>query len=232
MNYWLIVPAAGKGKRFGGQLPKQYLRLGQSTVMQTTLDRLSTLAAIKQIIVPIHPEDDIAKNLTYQYPQKIRFVTGGAERADSVLAGLEAIKTEAQPDDWVLVHDVARPCVRLTDIQNMFTQLFDDEVGGILAAPVRDTIKQASDDGQNHIIATVPRQQLWQAFTPQMFRFDIIYQALSHALAQQNMVTDEASAVELLGFKPRLINGALDNLKITYPEDLLLAEFLIRQQTT
>lgn len=232
MSYWLIVPAAGKGKRFGGQLPKQYLRLGQSTVMQTTLDRLSTLADIKQIIVPIHPEDDIAKNLTYQYPDKIRFVSGGAERADSVLAGLEAIKTEAQPDDWVLVHDVARPCVRLTDIQNMFTQLADEQVGGILAAPVRDTIKQATDDGKNHIIATVPRQQLWQAFTPQMFRFDIIYQALKQALAQQHIVTDEASAVELLGLKPRLISGALDNLKITYPEDLLLAEFLIRQQTT
>lgn len=232
MSYWLIVPAAGKGKRFGGQLPKQYLCLGQKTVMQTTLDRLSILAEIKQIIVPIHPEDDIAQTLSYQYPEKIRFVTGGAERADSVLAGLAVIKTQANDDDWVLVHDVARPCVRLSDIQKMFIELAQDEVGGILAAPVRDTIKQAANDGQNHIIATVPRQQLWQAFTPQMFRFGIIYQALSQAFAQQKNVTDEASAVELLGLKPRLINGALDNLKITYPEDLLLAEFILRQQIT
>lgn len=232
MNYWLIVPAAGKGTRFGGQLPKQYLSLGQKTVMQSTLDRLSTLAEIKQIIVPIHPEDQIAKTLRYQFPEKVCFVTGGAERADSVLAGLEAIKTKAHSEDWVLVHDVARPCVRLNDIRQMFRLLAEDKVGGILAAPVRDTIKQAANDGQNHIIATVPRQQLWQAFTPQMFRFDIIYQALSQALAQKNIVTDEASAVELLGLKPRLINGALDNLKITYPEDLLLAEFILRQQAT
>ena len=232
MSYWLIVPAAGKGKRFGGQLPKQYLSLGQSTVMQTTLNRLSTLSEITQIIVPIHPEDDIAQTLTYQNPEKIRFVNGGAERADSVLAGLEAIKTQTKPDDWVLVHDVARPCVRLADIRLMFTQLATDTVGGILAAPVRDTIKQSADNGENHIIATVPRQQLWQAFTPQMFRFDVIYQALTQALLQNHLVTDEASAVELMGLKPRLITGALDNLKITYPEDLLLAEFLIRQQTT
>lgn len=231
MSYWLIIPAAGKGSRFGGDVPKQYLLLGQNTVIQTTLNRLATLADIRQIIVPLHKDDNIAPHLSYQQPHKIRFIAGGAERADSVLAGLEAIKTQAHEDDWVLVHDVARPCVRLSDIQKLINTLKDDTIGGILAQPVRDTIKQ-SNNAKNHIIATVPRQHLWQALTPQMFRFGLLYQALKQAKKQQQVVTDEASAIEFLGYQPTLVLGSYDNLKITYPEDLLLAEFLIRQQNT
>lgn len=231
MNYWLIVPAAGTGRRFGAELPKQYLPLMDSTVMQCTLNRLSQLSMIEQIIVPIHAQDTLATQLTYEQPKKLHFVIGGAERADSVLAGLEAIADHAQADDWVLVHDVARPCVRLSDIEKLIQSVADDTIGGILAVPVRDTIKQAAMT-HSHIIATVPRQQLWQAFTPQMFRFSVLYQALKQAKLQQLVVTDEASAVELLGYQPKLITGSHDNLKITYPADLLLAEYLLGQQTT
>ncbi len=230
MNYWLIVPAAGTGRRFGAELPKQYLPLMDSTVMQCTLNRLSQLSMIEQIIVPIHAQDTLATQLNYQQPNKIRFVVGGAERADSVLAGLKAIADHAQANDWVLVHDVARPCVRLSDIEKLIQSVADDTIGGILAVPVRDTIKQAAMT-HSHIIATVPRQQLWQAFTPQMFRFGVLYQALIQAQQQNYLVTDEASAVEALGHHPQLILGAHDNIKITYPEDLQLAEFLLRQQT-
>ena len=229
LNYWLIVPAAGKGQRFGSHIPKQYLPLLGHTVMECTLNRLSLVPQIRQIIVPIHAQDNTAHSLNFSHREKMIFCEGGAERADSVLAGLETIAARANANDWVLVHDVARPCVRLSDIQNLIHQLQDDAVGGILAHPVRDTIKQADD--KNHIIATVPRQQLWQAFTPQMFRFSILYQALKQAKQQQLVVTDEASAVELLGYQPKLIIGSHDNLKITYPADLLLAEYLLGQQT-
>jgi 2-C-methyl-D-erythritol 4-phosphate cytidylyltransferase len=230
LNYWLIVPAAGKGQRFGSHIPKQYLPLLGHTVMECTLNRLSLVPQINQIIVPIHPQDNTAQTLNFTHRSKIVFCEGGAERADSVLAGLDAIASQAHANDWVLVHDVARPCVRLSDIQNLINTLQHDPIGGILAHPVRDTIKQAND--KNHIIATVPRQQLWQAFTPQMFRFSVLYQALKQAKLQKLVVTDEASAVELLGYQPKLITGSHDNLKITYPADLLLAEYLLGQQTT
>ncbi|MCB1673434.1 MAG: 2-C-methyl-D-erythritol 4-phosphate cytidylyltransferase [Pseudomonadales bacterium] len=228
MNYWLIVPAAGKGQRFGSHIPKQYLSLQNKTVMECTLNRLSQLTQISQIVVPIHPQDTTACTLSFENPKKITFCEGGVERFDSVLAGLEHIAAQANVDDWVLVHDVARPCVRLEDIQKLIVELQHEPVGGILAHPVRDTIKQAN--ANSHIIATVPRQDLWQALTPQMFRFDVLYQALKHAKQQQMVVTDEASAVELLGYQPKLVIGSHDNLKITFPSDLLLAQYILEQQ--
>lgn len=230
----MIVPAAGTGRRFGSDIPKQYLPLCGSTVMQCTLNRLSALELICNIVVPVNADDSLAASLAFQYPEKLAFVTGGAERADSVLAGLNALHGQAADDDWVLVHDVARPCVRLSDIEKLIATLQHDEVGGILANPVRDTIKQAaigSPDSQNpNIENTVPRSRLWQALTPQMFRFGLLHRALTEAQQQQSLVTDEASALELLGYQPRLVAGAHDNLKITYPEDLALAEYLLRQQ--
>ncbi len=228
MNYWLIVPAAGKGQRFGSHIPKQYLPLQNKTVMECTLNRLCQLRQICQIVVPIHPHDTIASTLSFENPQKISFCEGGTERFDSVLAGLEYIAAQARADDWVLVHDVARPCVRLNDIQKLILELQNETIGGVLAHPVRDTIKQANAD--SHIIATVPRQYLWQALTPQMFRFTVLYQALKNAKQQKLIVTDEASAVELLGYQPKLVLGAHDNLKITFPSDLLLAQYILEQQ--
>jgi 2-C-methyl-D-erythritol 4-phosphate cytidylyltransferase len=225
----MIVPAAGSGRRFGSAIPKQYLPLLGQTVMQCTLDRLGALNQISKIVVPVNASDQLAASLQYQYRHKLAFVAGGAERADSVLAGLEALKGQASDEDWVLVHDVARPCVRLSDIERLMAELATHAVGGILANPVRDTIKQSAV-ASPEIVATVLRSQLWQALTPQMFRFGLLYQALVQAGQQQALVTDEASALELLGYQPRLVAGAHDNLKITYPEDLALAEYLLRQQ--
>ncbi len=229
MNYWLIVPAAGAGRRFGSETPKQYLPLMGRTVIQCTLNRLSLLEDVEKIIVPINPDDHHAHQLSYQFPSKLSFVAGGIERADSVQAGLNALQGLAQPDDWVLVHDVARPCVRVSDIEQMIVELANDEVGGVLANQMTDTIKRSAVDG-NRIIATVPRGELWQALTPQMFRYGLLQQALARAKKYKVTVTDEASAVEALGYQPKLINGATDNIKITYPADLAIAEYLLRHQ--
>lgn len=221
-----VVPAAGAGRRFGSEIPKQYSMIAGKTVMQWTLDLLGSLPAITVIMVPVAAEDDTARRLSYLYPDKIRFTTGGRERADSVLAGLNALK--AEPDDWVLVHDVARPCVPAKDIQRLLAEAGQDAVGGILAQPVRDTLKRAVA-GAARIAETVPREAMWQAQTPQLFRFGLLRDALAQALAAGVAVTDEASALEWRGYSPLLVPGSPCNVKITWPEDLILADYLLSQ---
>lgn len=226
MRLWAVVPAAGKGLRAGGNLPKQYLPLNGSTVIQCTLDRLCALP-LEAIIVPVAPDDERAAALSYRDPGLIRFVRGGAERADSVLAGLEFIADRAVDDDWVLVHDVARPCVRIEDIENLLQQVASHPAGGLLANRVRDTMKRARGD---EVAETVPRDQLWHALTPQVFRYALLRDALRAALSDGVAVTDEAQAVERQGEHPLLVEGARDNLKITWPEDLQMAEAFLRLQ--
>ena len=166
--------------------------------------------------------------MPYARPERLRFVPGGAERMDSVLAGLRALRERGAADsDWVLVHDVARPLLRPSDVRHLLQVLMDDPVGGILANPVRDTMKRGGADG---IEATVARDNLWHALTPQLFRLGPLAHALEAALADAAVVTDEASAMERLGHRPRLIEGARDNLKITFPDDLALAEALLAEQ--
>ncbi|MES2909163.1 MAG: 2-C-methyl-D-erythritol 4-phosphate cytidylyltransferase [Pseudomonadota bacterium] len=223
-----VIPAAGVGKRFGAGMPKQYLQLAGRCIQQHTLDRLCAMTAISQIVVAISNEDTRAQALPYAYPQRLRFVSGGCERMDSVLAGLRALRESGAADsDWVLVHDVARPLLRPADVRHLLTVLADDPVGGILANPVRDTMKRGDADG---IAATVMRDNLWHALTPQMFRLGELTHALEAALAAAAIVTDEASAMERLGHRPRLIEGARDNIKITFPDDLALAEALLAEQ--
>ena len=223
-----VIPAAGVGKRFGADVAKQYLQLAGRSIQQHTLDRLSAITEISQIVVAISAEDALARALPYARPERLRFVVGGAERMDSVLAGLQALCDGGAADsDWVLVHDVARPLLRPADVRHLLTTLADDPVGGILANPVRDTMKRGSADG---IEATVARDNLWHALTPQMFRLGALTHALEAALADAAVVTDEASAMERLGHHPRLIEGARDNIKITFPDDLALAEALLAEQ--
>jgi 2-C-methyl-D-erythritol 4-phosphate cytidylyltransferase len=226
MALWCVVPAAGRGLRVGGDLPKQYLPLNDRTVIQCTLDRLSQLPT-EAIIVPVAADDARAGVLEYRDAALIRFVTGGAERADSVLAGLEAIAHQAAEDDWVLVHDVARPCVRLDDIEQLLAAIAAHPVGGLLANRVRDTMKRGNGD---EVAETVSRDHLWHALTPQVFRFGLLREALQAARTAGIIVTDESQALELRGEKPLLVEGARDNLKITYPEDLQLAEAFLRLQ--
>jgi 2-C-methyl-D-erythritol 4-phosphate cytidylyltransferase len=228
MRYWCVVPAAGAGRRFGAAIPKQYLPLAGATVMQHCLDRLAGFSLFQRIVVAVAADDDRAAQLDYQALQKIRFVEGGRERADSVLAGLDALAGIAADDDWVLVHDVARPCVRLTDILRLIEHAGAHPVGGILANRVRDTMKRS--DQHDDILATVPRDDLWHALTPQMFRYGLLRQSLREALAAGTVVTDEASALESRGLRPCLVEGARDNIKITFPEDLTLAGLFLAAQ--
>lgn len=228
MPFHAVIPAAGVGKRFGGALPKQYFRLADQCVQTHTLNRLAAMPELTQLVVAISAEDARAQQLPYDQPQRLRFTIGGSERMDSVLAGLNALRAAgAGATDWVLVHDVARPLVRPADIRQLMLTLADDPVGGVLAAPVRDTMKRGSANG---IVATVDREQLWHAFTPQMFRLDALRQALLAAQSDHALVTDEASAMERLGWQPKLVEGARDNIKITFPEDLALAELLLAEQ--
>ena len=225
-RHWAVLPAAGSGSRFGGDTPKQYLRLGTQLVIQHSINRLCRQVPLAACVVSLSIGDDVAQTLVYEQPGCLRFVTGGAERMDSVLAGLEALSAEAAPDDWVLVHDAARPCLAPNDLRCLLQRLADEPVGGILAIPVADTLKLAGAGQQ--VLRTVSRDHLWQAQTPQMFRFGLLQQALEAGI--DGNITDEASAIERLGLRPLLVNGSRHNIKITYPGDLPFAEWVLQQR--
>ncbi|HMV40236.1 MAG: 2-C-methyl-D-erythritol 4-phosphate cytidylyltransferase [Proteobacteria bacterium] len=220
-----IVPAAGVGRRMGAAIPKQYLPLAGRCVLEHTLERLLAEPRIERIVVALGPEDGWWPGLKLSDPARIRRVNGGTERADSVLNGLRALEGLAGTDDWALVHDAARPCLAAEDLARLFTALADDPLGGLLAVPVRDTMKRAAADGC--VEHTVERERLWHALTPQMFRYGRLRDALEAAAAAGAVITDEASAIERAGLRPRLVEGRADNLKITRPEDLALAAFFL-----
>ncbi len=226
-RHWALVPAAGIGKRMGSAVPKQYLPLAGRPVITHALATLLAHPRLAGVVVAIGAEDEwwptVAAELTAVKP--LRVVTGGAERCHSVLNGLEALRERAALTDWVLVHDAARPCLAAEDLDRLFTELVDDPVGRLLAVPVRDTLKQA--DATGRVAATVDRSRLWHALTPQMFRLGMLHEALDAALTRGLLVTDEAAAMEAAGYAPRLVEGRADNLKITRPEDLALAEFYL-----
>ncbi|MGC1509778.1 2-C-methyl-D-erythritol 4-phosphate cytidylyltransferase [Ketobacter sp.] len=227
---WCVVPAAGVGKRFGASKPKQYLPFHGMTVFESTLQRLLEVQEIQQVVVAISTEDAFFKKLPVARNCKVKSVIGGAERCHSVLNGLRYLSNLGSDQDWVLVHDVARPCVRAADIQKLIEQVIQfDSVGGILGNPVRDTMKRANR--VNEIVDTVDRNQLWHALTPQMFRLGALTSALTSALADDVVVTDEAQAMERVGYHPLLVEGHNDNIKITHPQDLPLAELFAQQQT-
>lgn len=223
-RYFAVMPAAGIGSRFGGQVAKQYSRLGEQTVIEHSLDRLLCLSEIIDIVLVVAAHDTSVPALN---DLRIRCVHGGAERMDSVLAGLQAL-SQARADDWVLVHDVARPLVRPHDIRALMLACVDDPVGGLLVHSVRDTMKRVSS--VSRVQATIARDDLRHALTPQLFRYGLLCDALLAARADGVVVTDEAAAIERLGHKPRVVDGARDNLKITYADDLALAEFYLAQQ--
>lgn len=225
----MVVPAAGSARRMGGSRPKQYLPLAGRTVIEWSLAPFLAHARTAAIVVVLADQDLRWPQTTLAGESKIATTVGGAERMDSVLAGLRALQDRAAPDDWVLVHDAARPCLSATDLDRLLNELNDDPVGGLLAAPVVDTLKRA-DDG-SRVSQTVPREKLWRALTPQMFRRDILQRALEEALARGFAVTDEAQAVEALGLQPKLVAGDPDNLKITLPEDLPRAERILQSRS-
>ncbi|MFE8073127.1 2-C-methyl-D-erythritol 4-phosphate cytidylyltransferase [Marinobacteraceae bacterium S3BR75-40.1] len=222
---WVIVPAAGIGARMGADRPKQYLTLQGRYLLDITLERLLVSPHIGQLHLALHPDDDWWPRSGFADDARVVTYTGGTERADSVRLGLAAVATAAAPEDWVMVHDVARPCIDPTDIDRLVTSLADDVVGGLLAVPMSDTVKRR--DAEGRVSETVDRSVLWRAYTPQMFRFETLRRALEEAAETGRTVTDEASAVEALGLAPKLVEGRPDNLKVTVPEDLALVEAIL-----
>jgi 2-C-methyl-D-erythritol 4-phosphate cytidylyltransferase len=213
----------------GGAVPKQYLPLAGRTVIEWSLAPFLAHARTAAIVVALSPDDRLWSQTALASDARIATTSGGAERMDSVLAGLRALQDRAEPDDWVLVHDAARPCFSAGDLDRLLNELSDDAVGGLLAAPVVDTLKRADDGGR--VSQTVPREKLWRALTPQMFRRDILQRALEGAQARGVAVTDEAQAVEALGLQPKLVAGDADNIKITLPEDLPRAERILKSRS-
>jgi len=227
IKFWGIVPAAGVGKRMQADRPKQYLPLAGKTVIEHTLSRLLDTKIFQAIVVAISSEDPYWPELAISQQQLIITAKGGRERADSVLSGLTLLQEKAVDDDWVLVHDAARPCITTADVIKLQNSIKDDAVGGILALSSHDTLKKVAD---GLITATIDRSTIWRALTPQMFRYGALKSALQRAFEKGLAITDEASALELQGLKPKIIAGRPDNIKITRPEDLLLAEFYMEQQ--
>lgn len=225
-NIWAVVPAAGVGKRMQADRPKQYLPLAGETVLEQTLKRLFQAQVFSAVAVAISKEDPYWPELEVFNHEKIITAKGGKERADSVLSALKSLRDKAADTDWVLVHDAARPCLTSQDIHLLIDTLRDDDVGGILALSSHDTLKQV--DGKD-IIKTIDRSVIWKALTPQMFRYGMLKKALEIAEGNPN-VTDEASALEMQGLKPKIVEGRPDNIKITRPEDLALAEFYMEHQ--
>lgn len=227
-RYWAVVPAAGAGSRMGATMPKQYLPLRGQAVLAHTLARLLRHPQIDGVVVVLAADDTRFAKLELSRDQRVVTAVGGAERCHSVANGLHALAAAADAGDWVLVHDAARPCLRAADIDRLIDQLRDHPVGGLLGLPVADTMKRTDADG--NIVATVSRDGLWRALTPQMFRLGLLRGALEAALARDLLVTDEAQAMEIAGHAPRMIEGHADNIKITRAQDLALAELYLQQQ--
>ena len=232
-RYWAVVPAAGIGARMGGERPKQYLDVAGRPIIAHTLARLCNHARISGVVVALADGDEwwasmIESQSTFARAPVV--VTGGATRRDSVLCGLDALSETASAGDWVLVHDAVRPCLTDADIDRLMDALAGDEVGGLLAVPVRDTMKRAN--GEHRVCETVDREALWHAQTPQMFRLGALRDALAKSVTANREVTDEAQAMELAGARPRLVQGHEENIKITRPDDLELAEVILARHGT
>ena len=221
MRYWLAIPAAGLGQRLGASLPKQYLEIAGRSLLEWALAPFAADPRCAGIVVALAPGDRWWPSIRARLDRPVLEVAGGAERGDSVRLALEALASHVPDDPWVLVHDAARPCLSQAMLESLVSELCDDPVGGLLAVPVADTLKRADKDSR--VVATEPRDGLWQAQTPQMFH----YAALRQALEAGRAVTDEAGAMEAAGYVPKLVKCDASNLKVTFPADLALAELIL-----
>jgi 2-C-methyl-D-erythritol 4-phosphate cytidylyltransferase len=222
-----IIPAAGVGKRMKANCPKQYLTIEGKTILEHTVMRLLSHPAIEKVILAIGENDEYFKATSLANHTDIITVVGGQERVDSVLSGLKIVEPADYP--WVLVHDAARPCITLADIDALINSCQQYNAGGLLASPVRDTIKRGQALN-NSVKNTVEREQLWHALTPQMYRTSELLQAITQAQLKALAITDESSAIELAQLPSLLVTGRSDNIKITQPDDLALATFILAQQ--
>jgi 2-C-methyl-D-erythritol 4-phosphate cytidylyltransferase len=227
-NYYALIPAAGSGSRMGGDVPKQYLPLLGKPLIHHAIARLYGCPYIDRVYVVLAPNDDYWGQYDWQEfaPTLVPLFCGGAERFESVRNGLMTMLGDASDQDWVLVHDAARPCLTPLLLDRLIDEVGDDSVGGLLAVPVADTLKRA--DIHARVLRTESRNGLWQAQTPQMFRFGLLLEALAGSGGE--MPTDEAQAIERLGHHPKLVPSDSRNFKVTYPSDLELAELILRNQ--
>lgn len=224
---WGVLPAAGIGSRMGGDKPKQYLELSGATLLEHSLQCLLASGQVAAVMVALHPDDRHWEQLALSADQRVHTTVGGAERCDSVLAALVALGALADDEDWVLVHDAARPCLQLADLDALIGTVTGSGIGGILAEPVVDTVKLA--DGQGRVQRTLDREALWRAQTPQMFALGALRSALESARNNGVAVTDEAAAIEMVGQPVQLVAGSSRNLKVTVPADLELAGWYLSQ---
>ena len=225
---WGVIPAAGVGARMAASIPKQHLEVMGKTLLQHSLDALLAVAAVDSVVVALEANDPRASALR-AWP-RVHLAVGGVRRADSVLAALRSLQKIAQRDDWVLVHDAARPCLSSADGERLVATVLASGTGGLLAEPVVDTIKRVAVDGR--VLETVDRSELWRAQTPQMFRLGELTDALERALLAGAVITDEASAMEWAGYPVVVVPGSSRNLKVTVPEDLALAAFYLGKPIT
>jgi len=226
-NYWAVIPAAGVGKRMQSATPKQYISINGKSILFHTVSLFLQHPKITGVVIAISEGDEYwpeVEQQLIQYPVKktLLVAPGGKERSDSVFSALNHIQHELTNNDWVLVHDAARPCLRLDDIDKLIDHLTGQEIGGLLGLPMADTVKFCN--AEQSVQKTIDRSQLWRALTPQMFRYGMLYVALKHAQENNLSITDESSALELLGYQPLMIEGHNENIKITHPDDLALAE--------
>jgi 2-C-methyl-D-erythritol 4-phosphate cytidylyltransferase len=230
VRYFLVMPAAGSGRRFSANAPKQYAALRRSTVIEHSLAVFAADADCAERVVVTASEDSTWPAIAARLTRSTITAAGGAERVHSVRAGLLALAARARDDDWVFVHDAARPCFAAEDLARLKTELAGHPVGGILATPLADTLKRAAqpDSATPDIDATVDRRALWRAATPQVFRYGALLRALDAALAANRLPTDEAQAIEWAGGKPRLVAGRADNIKVTTADDLALAAAILQ----
>jgi len=225
---WAVIPAAGSGSRFSKTELKQYQYIQDRTVLEHTIQRIGQLP-LNGYVLAIGTQDTFAQTLAFQNIDKAHFCTGGAERVHSVLNALNHLLNFADENDWVLVHDAARPCVTIDCLNALVAKAIESNDSAILAIPVRDTLKQVKTG--DHIDKTVSRDSLWQAQTPQITKIGKLKKAIEHALENNVTITDEASALEYLGETVRVVMGRSDNIKITYPDDLELARLILQSQS-
>ncbi len=224
-RFWFVIAAAGASTRFGGTIPKPYLKIAGKSLLEHSLRALSDIPGMAGGVVVLTPGDRRFQRLPQTLRRRVVTAAGGPTRAMSVLNGLNALIT-ASEYDWVLIHDAARPCLPRKDIDALLAECRRDPVGGLLAVPIADTVKQADDEGRS--ARSLPRERLWRAQTPQMFRHGRLVRALSQALDEGFDATDEAAAIEGLGLRPRLVEGSPFNIKLTRPTDLVLAQAAMR----
>ncbi len=228
---WVVIPAAGVGKRMQSDIPKQYLKINDLTILQHTLNCFSHHTDIEGIVIALQEEDPYWNGAKIDIPsKKLYTVEGGNERSDSVLNALEYLSlVEQLPDQtWVMVHDAARPCLQQTDIDALLQIRHQKNIGGILASPVKDTMKRAVENS-SEISKTEDRTGLWHALTPQLFRLGELRRAIKYCMEKGIVITDEASALEAQGESPLLVEGSSNNIKITQAEDLAFAQYLLDQ---